>query len=112
VFRDPAVIDQFSSVSLDPNATGPARLETGNHQFGLLAGVVASIEYLPAWTRRPPVRAGSGSGCRWNRPRPTCDRLFAYLLASLRSLRGHGAGHPGRTHPGAQPGGRRRTRRP
>ncbi len=29
VFRDPSVIDTFSSVSLNPNATGPARLEIG-----------------------------------------------------------------------------------
>ena len=46
VFRDPAVIDSFSSVALNPYATGPERLEVGVHQFGLLAGVVASIEYL------------------------------------------------------------------
>src|SRR6185312_8116594 len=46
VLRDPAVVDSFSSVSTDPHATGPARLEVGGHQFGLLAGVVASIEYL------------------------------------------------------------------
>ncbi len=46
VFRDPSIIDSFSSVSLNPYATGPARLEVGTHQFGLLAGVVASIEYL------------------------------------------------------------------
>ena len=46
VFRDPSMIDSFSSVSLNPYATGPARLEVGTHQFGLLAGVVASIEYL------------------------------------------------------------------
>jgi cysteine desulfurase family protein (TIGR01976 family) len=46
VFRDPSIIDSFSSVSLNPYARGPARLEVGSHQFGLLAGVVASIEYL------------------------------------------------------------------
>jgi selenocysteine lyase/cysteine desulfurase len=43
VFRDPALINTFSVVSTDPYATGPARLEVGAHQFGLLAGVVASI---------------------------------------------------------------------
>ena len=48
VFRDPALINSFSSVSTNPQATGPARLEVGVHQFGLLAGVVASIEYLAA----------------------------------------------------------------
>src|SRR5262249_31365133 len=48
VFRDPALLSSFTSVSTDPYATGPARLEVGVHQFGLLAGVVASIEYLAA----------------------------------------------------------------
>src|SRR5262249_35311453 len=48
VFRDPAMINSFSSVSTDPNATGPARLEVGAHQFSLLAGMVASVEYLAA----------------------------------------------------------------
>ena len=46
VFRDPSTIDSFSSVSLNPYATGAARLEMGTHQFGMLAGVVASVEYL------------------------------------------------------------------
>ncbi|TBM83344.1 cysteine desulfurase-like protein, partial [Mycolicibacterium smegmatis] len=48
VFRDPSVMNSFGSVSTNPYATGPARLEIGVHQFGLLAGVVASIEYLAA----------------------------------------------------------------
>ena len=46
VFRDPSTIESFSSVSLDPLATGVERLEMGTHQFGMLAGVVASVEYL------------------------------------------------------------------
>ncbi len=46
VFRNPALIDSVSSMSPDKQATGAARLEVGIHQFGLLAGVVASIEYL------------------------------------------------------------------
>jgi hypothetical protein len=64
VFRDPAVIGSFSSMSANPLATGPARLEVGTHQFGMLAGLVASIEYLAALdesatgTRRE-------SRCRW-----------------------------------------------
>src|ERR1700741_2056702 len=41
VFRDPAMISTFGSISSDPSAVGPARLETGAHQYGLLAGVVA-----------------------------------------------------------------------
>ena len=46
VFRDPTLIDTFTAMSLDPRAVGPARLEMGTHQFGLLGGVVASVEYL------------------------------------------------------------------
>ena len=86
VFRDPSVIDMFSSVSLDPHATGPARLEMGIHQFGLLAGVVASIEYLASLdeaahgTRRERLGVSMESAAAY------MDRLFAYLLTSLRSL--------------------------
>ncbi|MEB3070618.1 cysteine desulfurase-like protein [[Mycobacterium] vasticus] len=86
VFRDPALIDTFASVSLDPLATGPARLEVGLHQFGLLAGVVASVEYL----------ASLDESARGSRPERLAismrsvteylNRLFDYLLHSLRSL--------------------------
>jgi len=48
VFRNPALIDSFGSVSMNPHASGPARLELGGHQYGMLAGVVASVEYLAA----------------------------------------------------------------
>ncbi|WP_102145020.1 cysteine desulfurase-like protein [Mycobacterium hubeiense] len=86
VFRDPAMIDSFSSVSLNPHATGPARLEIGVHQFGLLAGVVASVEYLASLDE-------SASGTRRERlslsmqsAESYLNRLFDYLLVSLRSL--------------------------
>ena len=46
VFRNPGLIDTLGSVSTNPYASGPARLELGLHQYGLLAGVVASVEYL------------------------------------------------------------------
>ena len=86
VFRDPVVIDTFSSVSLDPFATGAARLEVGTHQFGMLAGLVASIEYLAALdesatgTRRERLSVSMQSAATY------MDRLFDYLLMSLRSL--------------------------
>ncbi len=86
VFRDPALIDTFGSVSLNPNAVGPARLEVGLHQYGLLAGVVASVEYL----------ASLDESARGSRPERLLismrsaaqyvSRLFEYLLSSLRSL--------------------------
>ncbi|HUO38308.1 MAG TPA: cysteine desulfurase-like protein, partial [Mycobacterium sp.] len=86
VFREPSQIDSFSPVSLHPYATGPARLEVGVHQFGLLAGVVASIEYLASLdesasgTRRQRLAVSMRSAGMY------LDRLFEYLLASLRSL--------------------------
>ncbi len=86
VFRDPSVIDSFSSVALNPYATGPARLEVGVHQFGMLAGVVASIEYLASLDE-------SASGSRRERLTVSMqsatsymEGLFDYLSVSLRSL--------------------------
>lgn len=46
VVRDPGLLDLLPSLSPDPAATGPARLESTPHQFALLAGVVSSIETL------------------------------------------------------------------
>ena len=64
----------------------PARLEIGAHQFGLLAGVVASIEYLASLDE-------SASGSRRERLAVSMqsaasylNRVFDYLLVSLRSL--------------------------
>lgn len=86
VFRDPGLIDTFGSVSTELAASGPARLELGIHQYGLLAGVVASVEYL----------AGLDEGAKGSRrerltqsmesAQEYLDGLFDYLLTSLRSL--------------------------
>src|SRR5260370_29215224 len=86
VFRDPQVIKSFSSVSTDPHATGPARLEVGAHQFGLLAGAVASIEYLAALdesargSRRERLSVSMQSAAAY------LNRIFDYLMVSVRSL--------------------------
>jgi cysteine desulfurase family protein (TIGR01976 family) len=86
VFRDPALINTCSSVSTDPNAAGPARLEVGAHQFGLLGGVVASIEYLAALdesargSRRERLSLSMQSATSY------LNRIFDYLMVSLRSL--------------------------
>jgi cysteine desulfurase family protein (TIGR01976 family) len=86
IFRDPALINSFSSVALNPYATGPERLEIGAHQFGLLAGLVASIEYLASLdesatgTRRERLAISMQSAASY------MDRLYDYLLISLRSL--------------------------
>ncbi|MGZ4583630.1 MAG: cysteine desulfurase-like protein [Mycobacterium sp.] len=86
VFRDPALLTSFGSIATDPNATGAARLEIGAHQFGLLAGVVASIEYLAALDE-------SARGSRRERLSVSMqsvglylNRIFDYLMVSLRSL--------------------------
>lgn len=86
VFRDPSVMNSFGSVSTNPYATGPARLEIGVHQFGLLAGVVASIEYLAALdesargSRRERLAVSMQSADTY------LNRVFDYLMVSLRSL--------------------------
>lgn len=86
VFRNPSLLNSLGSVSMDPQATGPARLELGSHQYGLLAGVVASVEYL----------AGLDEAARGNRRERLSvsmrsagmylNRLYEYLVSSLRSL--------------------------
>lgn len=86
VFRDPSVMNSFGSVSTNPYATGRARLEIGVHQFGLLAGVVASIEYLAALdesargSRRERLAVSMQSADAY------LNRVFDYLMVSLRSL--------------------------
>ncbi|MFV3596239.1 cysteine desulfurase-like protein [Mycobacterium tuberculosis] len=86
VFRDPSVMNSFGSVSTNPYAAGPARLEIGVHQFGLLAGVVASIEYLAALdesargSRRERLAVSMQSADAY------LNRVFDYLMVSLRSL--------------------------
>jgi cysteine desulfurase family protein (TIGR01976 family) len=86
IFRNPSLLNSLGSVSMDPQATGPARLELGAHQYGLLAGVVASIEYL----------AGLDDAARGGRRERLAmsmrsagmylNRLYEYLVNSLRSL--------------------------
>lgn len=48
VFRVPALLERLPSVSLDPAARGPQRLELGAHCYPVLAGLVASVEHLAA----------------------------------------------------------------
>jgi len=86
VFRNPWLIDTFTSMSMNPHAVGPTRLEMGSHQYGLLGGVVASVEYLAGLDE-------SASGSRRERLATSMrsagvylSGLFDYLLNSLRSL--------------------------
>ena len=86
VFRDPGLIDTFGSVSTEPHARGPARLELGLHQYGLLAGVVASVEYLAdldedaAGSRRERLTRSMQSAQDY------LDGLFDYMVSALRLL--------------------------
>lgn len=86
VFRDPALIDRLGSVSTNPYASGAARLELGLYQYGLLAGAVASIEYLAGLDesargdRRQRLAQSMGSASSY------LDGLLDYLMTSLRSL--------------------------
>lgn len=86
VFRNPSLIETFGSVSNDPHATGAARLELGGHQYGLLAGAVASIEYLAGLddeargSRRERLSTSMRSAGVY------LNRLFGYLTGALRSL--------------------------
>ncbi len=86
MFRNPALIDSFGSVSMNPYASGPARLELGGHQYGMLAGMVASVEYLAALdesargSRRERLALSMQSAGGY------LSQLFDYLMTSLRSL--------------------------
>ncbi len=112
VFRDPALIDSFGSVSMNPYASGPARLELGGHQYGLLAGVVASVEYLAALDE-------SARGSRRERLALSMQSAGGYLSQSVRlpddvaavAAAGDGDRPPGDAHPGGQLRGHRRARR-
>lgn len=86
VFRNPGLIETLGSVSTNPHASGAARLELGLHQYGLLAGVVASVEYLAGLDEA----AQGGRRERLSRSMESAqnylDGLFDYLLMSLRSM--------------------------
>jgi selenocysteine lyase/cysteine desulfurase len=80
------MIDTFGSIALNPYATGAERLELGVHQYPLLAGLVASVEYLASLdesakgTRRERLAVSMQSADAY------MTRLYDYLLMSLRSL--------------------------
>lgn len=86
VFRDPELLDRLPSMSLDPNARGPERLEVGGLQYAVLAGMTASIDHLArlderaVGTRRQRIEMSISSLQDYQ------DRLFDYLLARLRTM--------------------------
>ncbi|HEX5121323.1 MAG TPA: cysteine desulfurase-like protein [Pseudonocardiaceae bacterium] len=86
VFRDPALLDRLPSLSLEPGAKGPERLELGPHPHPLLAGLVASVDYLAelddtaAGPRRERLLASMGSMKAYQ------AGLLSRLISELRSL--------------------------
>lgn len=87
VFRNPALIETFSSVSTDPHATGAARLELGAHQYGLLAGVAASVEYLAGLDEAAQGDRRERLAQSMDSAQDHLEGLFEYLVSALRSLR-------------------------
>lgn len=87
VFRDPDLLERLPSVSLEPDAEGPERLELGPHAYPLLAGLVASIDYLAglddaaAGSRRERLQSSLNSTKSYH------AGLIAQLSTELRSLR-------------------------
>lgn len=86
VFRDPALIDTFTSMALSAQAVGPSRLEMGGHQYGLLGGVVASVEYLANLDESATGTRRERLGTSLRSAGVYLDGLFDYLLHALQSL--------------------------
>ncbi|SIS22170.1 cysteine desulfurase-like protein [Williamsia sterculiae] len=86
VFRNPETINGLRSLSVEPGARGPERLEPEAHQRSMLAGLVASVEHLASLdeaatgTRRQRLVASMTSLSEY------LQRLNRYLLNSLWQL--------------------------
>ncbi|GAB91862.1 cysteine desulfurase-like protein [Gordonia rhizosphera] len=85
-FRDVAMMDRLRTLSMDPRALGPARLEPEPHVGALLTGLVASIEHLAALD-------DEATGSRRHRLVTSLDgtyeylhRLTFYLMTTLQHL--------------------------
>ncbi|GHF59335.1 cysteine desulfurase-like protein [Amycolatopsis bartoniae] len=85
-FRDPEMIERLPTASLDPEVRGPGRLELGPHAYPLLAGLIASIDYLAGLddaatgSRRERLVTSLGSAKSYH------AGLLAQLTSELRSL--------------------------
>jgi cysteine desulfurase family protein (TIGR01976 family) len=86
-FADPAALDRLPASSLDPRAVGPRRLELGGHAYPLLAGLVASVDYLAdlddaaTGTRRERLAVSISSAKSYQ------AGLLSRLIGDLRLLR-------------------------
>ncbi|AOD21503.1 MULTISPECIES: cysteine desulfurase-like protein [Rhodococcus] len=88
VFSDPAHLERVPAMSLNPHARGAERLEVGGHQFGLLAGIPASIDFMASLdddatgSRRERLDISISSMQNYQ------DVLFDRLMRQLDSLTG------------------------
>ncbi|MGH3978888.1 MAG: cysteine desulfurase-like protein [Pseudonocardiaceae bacterium] len=86
-FRDPQLLERLPSAALDPAARGPERLELGPHAHALLAGLIASVDYLArlddaaAGPRRERLLTSMGSVKAYQ------AGLLSHLITELRALR-------------------------
>lgn len=86
VFAEPGQVHTLTRVSMDPAAVGPARLEPDPVPPALLAGLVASIDYLArldpeaTGTRRDKITASMDATYEY------VHRLLFYLVNSLSHL--------------------------
>jgi cysteine desulfurase len=79
VFRQPTLLDRLPSLSLEPHARGADRLELGPHPYPLLAGLVASVEYLAGLD-------DAATGSRRERALTSMSSVKAYLTGLLVGL--------------------------
>ncbi|MCE7004858.1 cysteine desulfurase-like protein [Kibdelosporangium philippinense] len=87
VFADPDLLDRLPTSALDPGTRGPDRLELGAHAYPLLAGLVASVDYLAmlddaaTGTRRERLLTSMSSAKSY------LAGLLAKLISELRAIR-------------------------
>jgi cysteine desulfurase len=85
-FADPTLLDRLPASSLGPNQTAPTRMELGQHAFPLLAGLVASVDYLAALddaatgSRRERIQTSVGSAKSYQ------AGMLGKLVSELRGL--------------------------
>jgi cysteine desulfurase len=81
VFRDPGLLTRLPSVALEPGARGPERFELGPHPYQLLAGLVASVDYLAELD-------DAATGARRDRLLTSMNSMKDYQAALLADLTG------------------------
>jgi len=79
VFRQPTLLDRLPSLSLELHARGADRLELGPHPYPLLAGLVASVEYLAGLD-------DAATGSRRERALASMSSVKAYLTGLMVNL--------------------------